>query len=88
MTHLKKSLALLLAFVMIFSSMTVAASAWNVGDDGRTVSFGIKFFRQDSKTGNWIETTNAAPGEKVKARFYMGTDFAAASFKIFQQSRF
>ena len=82
MTHLKKSLALLLAFVMIFSSMTVAASAWSVGDDGRTVSFGIKFFRQDSKTGNWIETTNAAPGEKVKARFYMGTDFAAASSEL------
>ena len=77
MTHLKKSLALLLAFVMIFSSMTVAASAWSVGDDGRTVSFGIKFFRQDSKTGNWIETTNAAPGEKVKARMYINTDFYA-----------
>ncbi|MGN0574000.1 MAG: hypothetical protein ACI4IX_08685, partial [Acutalibacteraceae bacterium] len=82
MTHLKKSLALLLAFVMIFSSMTVAASAWSVGDDGTTVSFQIKFFRQDSKTGNWIETTNAAPGEKVKARMYINTDYYAFSSEL------
>lgn len=82
MTHLKKSLALLLAFVMIFSSMTVAASAWSVGDDGRTVTFQIKFFRQDSKTGNWIETKNAAPGEKVKARMYIDTDYYAYSGEL------
>ena len=77
MTHLKKSLALLLAFVMIFSSMSVAASAWSATDPGTgfDLGFTVKFFRQDAESGEWIETKNAEPGEVVKARIFVSTDF-------------
>ena len=75
MTHLKKSLALLLAFVMIFSSMSVAASAFDPKvDGGFNLDYTVKFFREDAE-GNWVETERAKPGENVKARVYIGTDF-------------
>ncbi|MBQ2972782.1 MAG: InlB B-repeat-containing protein [Clostridia bacterium] len=89
MTHLKKSLALLLAIVMIFSSMSVAASAAAVGEPDagdESVTFTVKFFRNENRgktdeEGNplpekWVETTKAAPGEYVKARVYLSTNFA------------
>ena len=48
MTHVKKSLALLLAFVMIFSSMSVAASAWDpTVDGGFALNFNVKFYRME-----------------------------------------
>ncbi len=103
MTHLKKSLALLLAFVMIFSSMSVAASAFDPSvDGGFDLNFEVKFFRMERNADgfiidedgnvvgdeedniaegtdlddiNWIETTTAKPGEDVKARVYIGTDY-------------
>lgn len=104
MTHLKKSLAVFLAVVMIFSSMSVAASAFDATvDGGFNLDFTVKFFRMErnadglviDKLGNvvgdtndnlasgvdadddinWIETTKAKPGEKVKARVYIGTDY-------------
>ncbi len=89
MTHLKKSLALLLAIVMIFSSMSVAASAAAVGEPDagdESVTFTVKFFRNENRgktdeEGNplpekWVETTKAAPGEHVKARVYLWTNYA------------
>lgn len=111
MTHLKKSLALLLAFVMIFSSMSVAASAFDPKvDGGFNLDFTVKFFRMErnadgliiDKNGkvvgdaddniadgvdadediNWIETVTAKPGEEVKARVYIGTDFYTYSGNI------
>lgn len=82
MTHIKKSLALLLALVMIFSSMSVAASAWDPMEDGKiAVNFDVKFFRKDS-SNNWIETERAMPGEKVKMRVYLNTDYMAHSSNI------
>ena len=81
MTHLKKSLALLLAFVMIFSSMSVAASAVDTESTkgSETVAFTVKFFRKDAD-GNWVETTKAAPGEHVKARAYLSTNYYTHAF--------
>ena len=81
MTHLKKSLALLLAFVMIFSSMSVAASAADSSSaaGSETAAFTVKFFREDAD-GNWIETTKAAPGDHVKARVYVSTNFYTHTF--------
>lgn len=82
MTHIRKSLALLLALVMIFSSMSVAASAWDPKvDDGFAVNFDVRFFRKDS-TGSWIETERAKPGEKVKMRVYLTTDYMTHSSNI------
>ncbi len=111
MTHLKKSLAVLLAVVMIFSSMSVAASAFDPKvDGGFNLNFTVKFFRMErnadgliiDKSGNvvgdandklasgvdadddinWIETEKAKPGEKVKARVYIGTDYYTYSGNI------
>lgn len=79
MTHLKKSLALLLAIVMIFSSMSVAVSAADVTSGSESAAFTVKFFRKNS-SGNWVETTKAAPGEHIKARVYVSTNFYSASF--------
>ncbi len=89
MKHLKKSLALLLALVMIFSSMSVAASAAVVGEPDagdESVTFTVKFFRNENRgktdsEGNalpakWVETNTAAPGEYVKARVYLSTNYA------------
>ncbi len=116
MTHLKKSLALLLAIIMMFSSMSVAASAATSANENNTVDFNIKFYRMErnadgliiDKFGNvvgdkndvlaspdndvwpgapfdyeemkdtminWIETDVAKPGERVKARLFMTTDY-------------
>lgn len=75
MTRLKKSLAVLLAFVMMFSSMSVAASAWTVDDDGHTTTFIVDFVRQ-TEDGSWVDANGRVkPGDKVKARVYIGTDY-------------
>lgn len=110
MTLFKKSLALVLAFAMIFSTMSVMGFAANgategveyyvhmnsdgtIGtyDGGNGIDFGYKFFRSVQIKGantpddekddvfDWVETDKAAPGEKVKARLYIGTDFPVYS---------
>ncbi len=76
MTHLKKSLAMLLALIMMFSTMSVAANAWTVNDDPNDITFTVKFYREDPKNpGNWIETAKAAPDEDIKARVFIKTGF-------------
>ena len=110
MTHFKKSLAMLLAIVMIFSSMSVAASAFDPKvDGGFKLDFAVKFFRMERNEDgliidedgnvvgdendniaagtdpddiNWVETETAKPGEKVKARVYVGTDYYTYSGNI------
>ncbi len=102
MTIFKKSLAILLVFAMIFSTMSVMASAaGNVelskyppqlnpdgtigtdeGDNGIDIIY--KFYRAvvTDGTTTWVETKNAAPGELVKMRAFVGTDFTTWSFQL------
>ncbi len=76
MTRLKKSLAMLLALIMMFSTMSVAANAWTVNDDPNDIKFTVKFYREDPKNpGNWIATTKAAPDEDIKARVFINTGY-------------
>ena len=77
MTKIKKVLAALLALLMIFSSVSVMAFADNSTVNGTTVTFATKFFKQVD--GSWVETTRAKPGETVKARVYLGTDYFSNS---------
>ena len=110
MTLFKKSLALVLAFAMIFSTMSVMGFAANgdtenveyythmnsdgtIGtDDGsNAIDFSYKFFRKVQTAGmetpdkesddvyKWVETDKAAPGDTVKARFFVGTDYPVYS---------
>ncbi len=76
MAYLKKSLAILLAFVMVFSTVSVAASAVT----GNELSLKIVMYRKDGD--NWVETTRAKPGEELKARFFIGTDYYSQTSMI------
>lgn len=73
MTYVKKSLAVLLAFVMIFSTVSIAATAAETV--GTALSFKIVMYRKDGD--NWVETTRAKPGEQLKARLFLGTDYGS-----------
>lgn len=74
MTKLKKVVAVMLAFLMIFSSASVFASAWDATtDDGSNLSIATKFFKNVG--GEWVETTKVKPNDVVKARVYLGTDY-------------
>ncbi len=74
MTHVKKVVAVMLAFLMIFSSASVLASAWDASnDDGFNLNIETKFFKQVG--GEWVETTKVKPGDTVEARVYLGTDY-------------
>ena len=74
MTKTKKVVAMLLAFLMIFSSASVLASAWDVdADDGKTLEISTKIFKEVN--GEWVETEKVAPGSNVKARVYIATDY-------------
>ncbi len=74
MTNVKKVVAVLLAFLMIFSSASVLASAWDATvDDGFALDIETKFFKQVG--GEWVETTKVRPRDTVQARVYLGTDY-------------
>ncbi len=74
MTNVKKVVAVMLAFLMIFSSASVFASAWDASvDDGSNLNIETKFFKEVN--GEWVETTKVKPGDVVKARVYLGTDY-------------
>lgn len=73
MTKIKKVLAALLAILMIFSSVSALAYAADGTAGGTTVTFATKFFKEVN--GSWVETRRAGPGETVKARVYLGTDY-------------
>lgn len=76
MTKFKKVVAMVLAFLMIFSSASVLASAWDVAvDDGNTLEISTKFFKKVND--EWVETEKVAPGTEVKARVYLATDYYA-----------
>lgn len=92
MTFLKKSLAVLLAVAMMIGSMSIAASAWDPAvDDGKTITFVHEFYRYNEKTGAWdIKTDRAKPGEVVKMRAKVTTDYYTNSSNsaLFFDSRF
>lgn len=81
----KKSVSLFLALLMIFGSVSLLATA---AEAEFNWSVDTKFYRYDG--AEWIETTKAAKGEKVKARVFLETDFVlyAASFLYFYSSEF
>ena len=74
MKTMKRLVAVALAFLMIFSSFSMAATAWDANvDDGKTLSITTKIFRLVD--GTWTETQKVKQGEEVRARIYLDTDY-------------
>ena len=74
MKTMKRLVAVALAFLMIFSSFSMAATAWDANvDDGKTLSITTKIFRLVD--GTWTETKKVKQGEEVRARIYLDTDY-------------
>ena len=81
MKLLKRSVSIALAFLMIFGSMSVLASA-ALGDGTRsTITFDTKFYRNNGS--EWVETTKAARGDEIKVRVKANTDFVVAASTFF-----
>ena len=83
MKTLKRIVSVVLAFLMLFSSVSILASA-ELGD-GNENSFVLttKFYRYDDDEGDWIETTKAKKGEEIRARIFLETDFAVGTQYLF-----
>ncbi len=74
MKTMKRLVAIALAVLMLFGSVSVAASAWDANvDDGKTLSITTKIFRLVN--GEWTETEKVKQGEEVRARIYLNTDY-------------
>lgn len=73
MKFMKRTLSVVLAVLMLFSTMSVLASATLNDGKQTSVSFDTKFCRYDGS--DWVETTKAARGEKIKVRAFLETDF-------------
>lgn len=74
MTKIKKLAAIALAFLMVFASVSVLASAWNANtDDGKKLTITTKYLRYIN--GEWQETETVKRGEVVKARVYITSSY-------------
>ncbi|MBO4894465.1 MAG: InlB B-repeat-containing protein [Clostridia bacterium] len=84
MSKVKRPIALLLAFILMFSSLAVAGSA----ADTKSADIEIKMGKYEN--GEWVETTEVSPGEEVTARIFLTTDFycGLGSFMFFYDSSF
>ena len=85
MKSMKRFIAVFLAAIMLFSSFSLLASA-EIGDGNQsTIEFDTKFYRNTGTDSSpvWTETTKAAPGEEIKVRFFMTTDFGIGASEFF-----
>ena len=82
MKALKKSVAFVLAVLMIFSSMSALGFA--AMDDGNRDSIAVtsNFLRYDEETDTWVPATKAARGDKVKVQLTMQTNFAVGTMDL------
>lgn len=77
MTKIRKVVAAALAFLMIFSSVSVLASAFDPSGAPDTLTVKTEFFKLTGEPGSqtWTPAVRAARGETVKARVSLGTDY-------------
>ena len=81
MKVMKRSLSVVLAFLMIFGSMSILASAALNDGTRSTISYDTKFYRYNGS--EWVETTKAARGESIKVRAFLKTDFVLGTGNSF-----
>ncbi|MBR5562506.1 MAG: InlB B-repeat-containing protein [Clostridia bacterium] len=75
----KRLVAVALAILMIFGSVSVAMTA--SAADGTTLGIATKILR--NVNGVWTETSKVKAGEEVKLGVYLDTDFYAGDGEIF-----
>ena len=74
MAKTKKVIALVLAFMMIFSSVSVIANAFNpVTDGGSTLTVTAQILKNNGT--EWVACDKVTAGEPVKVRVSVGTDY-------------
>ena len=72
----KRLVAVVLAILMIFSTVSVSAFAWDpTTDDGFNLGIETKIFRDVN--GTWTATDKVVAGEDVKVGVYLDTDYFA-----------
>ncbi|MBQ2842148.1 MAG: InlB B-repeat-containing protein [Clostridia bacterium] len=77
----KRTLSVFLAVLMIFSSFSVLSSAVLGDGNENSVKITTKYFRQVGT--DWVETSKVAEGDKIKARVFLETDYAAGGGEYF-----
>ncbi len=78
MTKIKKLVAVALAFLMVFGTVSVSvfAAEWSADtDDGKNLVITTKILRDVN--GTWQETEKVRRGEAVKVRIYLNTSYFA-----------
>ena len=81
MKSVKRIVSIALAFIMVFGSMSVLASAGMNDGTQTSISLDTKFYRFDGN--DWIQTNKAARGDKIKIRVFVETDFVLSSSQFF-----
>ncbi|MBR4727031.1 MAG: InlB B-repeat-containing protein [Clostridia bacterium] len=63
---------------------TVYTADWlnNAENTEGTLTFHTEFVRLDPDSGEWIETERVAPGDDVKVRLYIDTDYTTSSGQV------
>ena len=81
MTITKKVVAIVLAFLMIFSSVSAVAYGWDVTtSDGSTLDITAQIYK--NANGEWVEAEKVKAGETVKVRVSVGTDYYSNSSSL------
>ena len=81
MTITKKVVAIVLAFLMIFSSVSAVAYGWDVtSSDGSTLDIIAQIYK--NVNGEWVEAEKVQAGETVKVRVSVGTDYYSNSSSL------
>ena len=73
MAKTKKVIALVLAFMMIFSSVSVLANAFDPTTGGSTLTVTAQIYKNDGT--EWVACDKVTAGESVKVRVSIGTDY-------------
>ncbi len=82
MTKMKKVIAMMLALLMAFSSVSVLAFAeWTV-EDTVDNELGISIDMYKEVDGSWVKTEKVKPGQQVKARVSLDTNYYSNSSDI------
>ena len=81
----KRTLSVLLAFLMIFSSVSLLASAESDLTDvsGLASAFRTEYYRYDSTKADWVHTDAIKRGDKLQVRIFIESNYEVGGSQIF-----